>query len=344
MSYNPGLSRAVDALITDFFPIHDGEEVLITADLNTDRNLTYALLEGVGRRGAKGSVFLMPPLPYQGGLADPYIPAACGRAVANVTAWIDATFPYMAGCHIQDELMKQGKARYLLLGDPDGAAVGRLFADADLDRYYDAQGEFDAIFGQAVGKTCRIACPNGSDVTFQIAKPGINKPRRADKPGMYVVPGSCSIPPEPDTVRGRIAIASVFHTFYEVLAQPIIVHVDGAITGIEGHGASAINFERAVRRAVSEGMGKIIHFTHGLHPTARLTRRSFIEDMRVIGNNAVGFGLPWWVPGGGENHPDGVMFGHSVWIEEKQIVKDGQVVWPETLKQKAARLMDRNSQ
>lgn len=88
-------------------------------------------------------------------------------------------------------------------------------------------------------------------------------------------------------------------------------------------------------------MGKVIHFTHGLHPTARLTRRSFVEDMRVIGNDAVGFGIPWWVPGGGETHPDGVVFGHSVWIEGRQIVDNGQIVWPETLMQKAAKLADR---
>lgn len=340
MSYKAGLPRAVDALITDFFPIRPEEAVAITADLGTDRDLAYALLEGVKRRGAVGSLVVIPTLPYQGGLADPYIPATCRQAVENATAWIDMTFPYMAGAHFQDELMKRGKCRYLLLGDPDGAAVGRLFGDADLDRYYDAQSEFDRTFGSAVGAQCRITCPNGTDVTFKIAEPSINKPRRADKPGMYVVPGSCSIPPEVDSVRGRIAIAAAFHTFYEVLARPIVIHVDGAITKVEGGGASAIAFERAIRRAVSEGMGKVIHFTHGLHPTARLTRRSFIEDMRVIGNNAVGFGIPWWLPGGGENHPDGVLFGHSVWIGDRQIVDNGQIVGPESLKREAAKLFD----
>ena len=41
------------------------------------------------------------------------------------------------------------------------------------------------------------------------------------------------------TVRGRIVIASVFHTFYEVLSPLITVHVDGAIAAVEANGASS---------------------------------------------------------------------------------------------------------
>ena len=63
-----------------------------------------------------------------------------------------------------------------------------------------------------------------------------------------------------------------------------------------------------------------------MNPAARTTGRSFIEDSRVMGNNAVGMGLPWWMPGGGENHPDGVVTTHSIWIDGKQIVDKGDVV------------------
>ena len=77
-----------------------------------------------------------------------------------------------------------------------------------------------------------------------------------------------------------------------------------------------------------------------IDPTAQVTGKCFNEDMRALGNNAVGFGLPWWEPGGGENHPDGVLMGQSVWIDNELIVENGRIVGgPEELVRKADALV-----
>jgi hypothetical protein len=89
--------------------------------------------------------------------------------------------------------------------------------------------------------------------------------------------------------------------------------------------------ERALKRAGGGQYGSIIHFSHGFHPAARLTGASFIEDIRVKGNNAVGLGIPWWLPGGGENHPDAVVLMQSMWIDGQQIVSEGAIVGPAAL-------------
>jgi hypothetical protein len=89
--------------------------------------------------------------------------------------------------------------------------------------------------------------------------------------------------------------------------------------------------DRALKRAGGGEYGYIIHFTHGIHPAARATGKSFIEDMRVTGNDAVGMGLPWWIPGGGENHPDAILFQQSIWIDGNKIVEDGAIVGPPPL-------------
>jgi 2,5-dihydroxypyridine 5,6-dioxygenase len=68
-----------------------------------------------------------------------------------------------------------------------------------------------------------------------------------------------------------------------------------------------------------------------MHPCARFTGKSFIEDCRVMGNNAVGLGLPWWVPGGGENHPDAILSRQSLWVDGQQIAEDGVIVAPPSL-------------
>jgi len=99
---------------------------------------------------------------------------------------------------------------------------------------------------------------------------------------------------------------------------------------LSGGAGSRSVMERALRRAGRGEFGSVIHFSHGFHPAARLTGESFIEDIRVRGNNAIGLGIPWWLPGGGENHPDAVVLSQSMWIDGKPIVRDG-VLAPQDL-------------
>jgi hypothetical protein len=56
----------------------------------------------------------------------------------------------------------------------------------------------------------------------------------------------------------------------------------------------------------------------------------------VLGSNAVGMGLPWWIPGGGENHPDGVLSDQSIRIGDMQLVERGAIVAPQLLELAAA--------
>lgn len=48
----------------------------------------------------------------------------------------------------------------------------------------------------------------------------------------------------------------------------------------------------------------------------------------MAGYNAIGLGLPFWVPGGGENHPDCVISMQSFWIGGEPILQDGAIVAP----------------
>jgi 2,5-dihydroxypyridine 5,6-dioxygenase len=49
----------------------------------------------------------------------------------------------------------------------------------------------------------------------------------------------------------------------------------------------------------------------------------------VVGYNAVGLGLPPWMPGGGENHPDAIMSLQTIEIDHQTIVKDGRIIAPQ---------------
>lgn len=333
------LLRSAEALLSGWVRLRRDEEMLVTADTATDLSVAHALVAAAERLGARAMISIGAQLPFQGKLADPYVSKAQAQLFKSCDVWIDLTFPYLAGSHAHDEAMQTKRVRYVLGGDMDAEVFCRLFGDVDLEKYFDAQECFDRVFSEAAGKRCRITTPHGTDVSFLVGKYGLAKPRHADKPGMYVVPGTCSIPPEVATVQGTIVVTASFHEFYERLPSPATLTVDGRIRAVSGGGASRFPLERALLRAGGGQYGSVIHFSQGLHPAARLTGKSFIEDIRAAGSNAVGLGIPWWEPGGGENHPDAVLTDQSVWIDGEKIVEEGVIVGPAPLAERARALM-----
>jgi leucyl aminopeptidase (aminopeptidase T) len=325
------LAVAADILVRDFMCVRAGEQVLITADTATDSVAVKALLNAARVQGANAGVFLTPQLPYQGSLADPYISEPLAAAVKSCDVWLDLTFPYMGGSRAHDEAMKGKRARSLLVADLGAGGIARLFGGVDFDRLFGLQEGLDALISSAQGKECRVTCPSGTDVRFTIGKPVTRKLRRTDQPGTYTPPGSAVIYPDIESVRGELVVHAAFHEYQERLIEPFRFKVDGRVRELSGGAGSRSVMERALKRAGGGQYGSIIHFSHGFHPAARLTGESFIEDIRVRGNNAIGLGIPWWLPGGGENHPDAVVLGQSMWIDGRQVVRDGAIVGPSEL-------------
>jgi 2,5-dihydroxypyridine 5,6-dioxygenase len=299
--------------------------VLITADSLTDPHAVAALQDAAAVQNAKTAVLTIPQLPFQGALADPYIPEPVAAAVMSCDVWLDLTFPYIAGSQVHDKAMKTNRVRTLLFHDLDNGGIARLFGGVDFDRLFALQNAFDAVVAGAVGKQARVTTTKGTDVTFTIAKPATKKIRHIDQPGTFTPPGSAVIYPEPASVKGRLVVEAVFHEYYTLLKSPISMNVDGKVREISGGGPDLKVMDRALRRAGRGNYGSIIHFSHGFHPAARFNGQSFIEDVRAAGNDAVGLGIPWWEPGGGENHPDAVVTMQTLWIDGKQMVRDGAI-------------------
>lgn len=324
----PAGMRGASVLVRDHFCIEAGETIVITADTATDPAAVDAVWGAVEAVGARPMLVRIPKLPYQGQLADPYVPEPLAQAVAQCDVWFDMTFPYLAGSTVHDGAMKAQRARYLLIGDLDGEGLDRLYGACSLDRIFEVQLALDKVFADSEGAPCRITSPAGSDVQFRLGRATTRKSRHTRMPGSSTIMGSAIFYPEPDSVRGDLFVDAMFHEFYTLLPTPMQLVVDGRIRVLRNGGAQAGMAERALRRAGGGDFGRVIHFTVGFHPAARFSGNSFIEDIRSPGANAVGLGVPWWEPGGGENHPDAVMTAQSVWIDGAQIVRDGTVVHP----------------
>lgn len=335
---SPELAVGADVLVRDFMAVKRDETVLITVDTATDPLAGPAVMNAVAVAGARPTLVTVPQLPFQGALADPFVGPVLAAAAVSADVWIDLTFPYLAGCHPWDVAMKQKRARYMLCGDLTADAMVRMFAKVDLDRLFKVHNGFTAITADSVGKSARITNELGSDVTFTLDKAPYPKPRRAVDPGLYTVPGAMAFWPVNDSVKGRIVVDAAFHEYYTKLASPITFEIDGHIRGISGGGADRKVMDRALKRAAGGEYGYVIHFTCGISPAARYTGGCFVEDQRVTGNNAIGLGIPFWKPGGGENHPDAVLSLQSIWIDGKKIVENGTIVGPAKLAKAAETL------
>lgn len=319
---NSACLRGAQVLLADHFCLQPGEHVVLTTDQRTDAALIRMLADTAIALGATPTVLCMPQLPFQGALADPYIPDPVRAAVGESDVWLDMSFPYMAGSGPFDQALERQRTRYLLLGDLDEAGFGRLYGTIDFDKLFALQSAADRLFADAQGQSARITSAAGTDIRFVLGKPATVKHRHANRPGAQTIPGSAIFYPELDSVQGHIVLESVFHEYYTTPREPLVLEVDGAVRSVSGDG-DAVVLDRSLRRAGGGEYGKVIHLTVGLNPGARMTGRSFIEDIRTVGCNAVGLGLPWWLPGGGENHPDGVVRQQSLWIEGELIIDKG---------------------
>jgi hypothetical protein len=335
----PETLRAAEILVGDYLSIKRNDAVVITADDASDPETVGAVLAAAVKVGARPAVLSIPQLPFQGSLADPYLTDVFCAAVKNSDAWIDLCFPYVAGSRAHDEAMKAKRTKYLLGGDIRAEGLIRMFGRADLDLLHKVQLAFDDVVAGAVDKTWRVTSRAGTDVSFRLDNKLKKRPRRAEKPGSYGVPGSAVLYTDIESVRGRIVIEAVFHEKFAFLPSPITLTVDGKIREVSGEGADMAVLDRSLRRAGGGEYGYVIHFTHGFNPGARANEPSLSEATRTKGNNSIGLGRPFWVPGGGENHPDGIVSKQSMWAGGEQIIADGNLVAPGALAELAARLV-----
>jgi len=325
------LAIAADFLLRDYMRLKPGEQVIVTADTSSDAAAVASVMNAARVLGGIVATLTMPRLPFQGKLADPYIPSCAVAAIQQSDVWIDFTFPYISGSDAHARVLAGDRTRSINILDLGVSGIARLFAHTDFDQLFALQIALDRFIAKAEGKSCRIANCAGTDVSFVLAQQKAGKRRHQDVPGTTAPPGSVVMLPNPATVQGTIVVNALFHEWYTPLRQPMRIEIDGEIRGIEGGDEQAFVFERSLRRASNGGLGSVIHFSHGFHPAARFTGQSFNEDIRVRGNDAIGFGTAWWEPGGGENHPDAVCIRHSVWIDGLQIIDRGTVVGPADL-------------
>lgn len=184
------LSAAARVLVSGHFAVQAGECVLISADTRTDPELLDAVFGAVCQAGATPLLATLPKLPFQGALADPYLPRAFAAAAAQADVWLDFSFPYMAGSTAHDEAIKAGRVRYGLLALPDGASLARVYGGVDFGALMDFQVALAEYLDARAGAEAHFTCPLGSDARFILQPVKLKRHRVANVPGIHTVPGA----------------------------------------------------------------------------------------------------------------------------------------------------------
>ena len=274
----------------------------------------------------------IPRLPYQG-RSRPINPRWSRAPGAGCSVWSNHV-PILAGSSVAT---RRSYGKYEPSAATCGARSCTTFGAVDPTRT-------TRSIARSTRSPRAIESPLGSTTArlgrhLTLAKPGFAKPRRADRAGLYFVPGACTMFPAPGSVKGVLKVVAAFHEHYARFSEPATLIIDGRIREVTGGGADRAVLRRSLRRAAGGDYGDVIHVTHGIHPAARMTGESFIEDMRTAGNDAVGLGIPFWLPGGGENHPDAIVTEQSIWVDGQKIVEDGRSSAAVSAKLATARVM-----
>lgn len=196
------------------------------------------------------------------------------------------------------------------------------------------------------GKHIRVTTPAGTDLEFENHpdREFINHSGIVPKGTYEMLPGQVSWTPKLETINGTMVIDGTLTPPCGHLEEPVKLTIEkGRVVKIEG-GMQAEQFRKWLESFDDENMYQLAHISYGFNPGARLSG-DIVEDERVWGATEWGIGnigprLVPDIPGGvpAASHCDGINLNSSVWVDGKQILDRGKVVYPEKLVELAKKL------
>jgi leucyl aminopeptidase (aminopeptidase T) len=326
------LGRMSRKLVEEFFPIKPGENVVITADTQSDWRVVQETARAVYAIGATPTVVVHPTTDFP--TSNPPDPVA--GALQATDAWIEFESSYLLYSDAWDKAMQAGVRYLAIAGDVDGLVrmVGRVNHDAVVNlgvRLIELSNKATEM---------HITSSAGTDLRFKV-DPAASRERDVNKAGgpgymgrykppasTQVAPGQASVGHVVGTAQGTIVFDGALAPPFEVgvLSQPVTLQIENSkITSITG-GPDARTFERWLASFNHPAMYEIAHCTYGFNPGITRCKGDIAHDERVFGCMEYGIG-PAWADAPG--HSDGTVLYPSVWADDVQLEEDGRYVHPD---------------
>ncbi|MBU5313121.1 hypothetical protein KQI38_13840 [Tissierella carlieri] len=329
------LAQAAYKLMHDMVKVKKGESVLITIDSVSDFRVAEEIAKMSEALGAKVMVAWHSTPKGYGALTMPYLPEPLIACADKTDVWIELNDQWLLYSPLWDKAVTNGRTRQVMLGGLGIERIVRNIGKVDMDIQKQFQDELTRMTKEA--SEVRITNKAGTDVSF---KNDPNRPINSEidysVPGAHFLIGQIGWAPIEESINGRIAIDGALSGGGDaelgVLDEVITYVVEkGRIVDFEG-GSKAELVKNYFKSLNDPNMYIAAHVCYGCSPNAKLEGCT-TEDERVWGSTEWGFGHQGSNYSGGESreaksHIDGICLNCSVWLDGRQILKDGVFIDP----------------
>ncbi len=335
-SYSLELAKAVYKLMHDQVKLKSGESVLITIDSKADFRVAEEIAKVSEMLGGKVMLAWHSTPKGYGALTMPYLPDPLIAGASHTDVWIELNDQWLLYSPIWDEAVTNNRTRQVMLGGLGVERIVRCIGEVDIAAQKEFQDTLTAMTKQA--KAVRITNIAGTDVSFLMHphRPIANE-IMYDQPGGHFLLGQIGWAPQEDSINGMIAFDGTISGGGEAdlgfLTEPLLYEVEkGRIKNILG-GKQADILREYYKKLNDPNMYIAAHVCYGVNPNAKLEGCT-TEDERVWGSTQWGFGHQGSCYSGGapreaKSHIDGICLNCSVYLDGKQILKDGVFVEPQ---------------
>jgi len=336
--YNLERAQVSKVIMEEMFHVKKGETIAITIDSGSDLKTVDAMAAAVATTGGIPLVMKVPKGRGDAQVGMPDWPAtALTAALCQVDVWIEMTETVMLYSDIWETAMAENKKlRYLVIGGSSIESIKRVFTGYDIK----SLGKLlnNVMEMAKATKKVRITSPNGTDVSYETNPDYSFDIDDGDysKPIFGTAPGYVNIVPKLGSMRGKIVFDVLMNAdIYNNKNEVTFIMKEGKIAEVVGN-EEAEKFKDYLSSFDDPNMYKISHNMIGLNPGVRKLCGEIVEDERIWGGVDFGFGhtSPIDMPPDGQpakSHFDGVVAKTSIYLDEQQIVDDGQVCHPDLI-------------
>jgi leucyl aminopeptidase (aminopeptidase T) len=329
-------AKVAKVMIEEMFKVKPGETVAITGDSGSDRDFADTLAAAAYSVGGLPLIMWTPKASQDGQAGINDWPAkALTAALCKVDVWIELQSTILLYSHIWETAMaKNKKLRYLIIADSSIQSLMRTFVGFDISTLEQFLVKVKKMAMKS--KVVKIISTNGTNVSYET---DLNYAFDIDsgdysKPLFGTAPGYVNLVPKLESMNGNIVFDLLMNAnVYGTENHVEFVMKDGRIDDVVG-GSEAENFKNYLASFDDPNMYKISHNMFGFNPNVHKMCGEVVEDERIWGGVDFGFGhtSPMDMPPFGQvakSHFDGIVGKVSIFLDDIQIVDDGEVCHPD---------------
>lgn len=311
-------------LVRNVMNVKSGESVLIFGDTSNDSRVLDATAEAAYSLGAVPVICRYETRPRPS--LEPPRPLAAAMAEADVV--LEYAGSYVLYTKAFWDAINTGKVRYLILTGMDVDMLVRCISRIDYVKMVQLGERLVDLTKNA--SEFRATSPAGTDLSCIIDRQMVRHSGRILKePGWATLGGQAGLgTPKWGTANGTLVFDGCIWPPDEVnvLREPVKLTIkENRIIKIDG-GVQAKMLERWLQGLNDPNMFNLVHISYGFNPGVRRISGRILEDERVFGSFEVGIGSYQGRPAKG--HTDGVVLNPSIWLDGKQIEREGEYVEP----------------